>query len=318
MALELLAGPFTLSSTLGDSVRITIVGGVTLGWYDTMGLFSVLDIYNDGVFVTQGIAVIVYDGQCFLRGPAFSGFSKWFGVDAPSKGLLAGVGTNVTTFDPRTGGRGDTLFAHVGSQSIVRLTDRLLRTTAAFGHYTIETSTDGATWTTEKTITGSGTGTASFTLLKTGKLIIGWTNGWVTTYDTIAQEQVGVDKHVGYTTGLMGIWYSEKHRFFVALYNAGSNVYHLRIWADVPLPSALSNPTASPALTKGRVSTLTVTLTGSNGEPCVGELVDWTLTGDGALSSSQSTTDASGHATTEYIAPVDSLPTVTIDAEVLI
>ena len=121
-------------------------------------------------------------------------------------------------------------------------------------------------------------------------------------------------KKIGFTTEIRGIWYSEKHDIFISLHGAYSATVPMttRIWANSPRPTALSNPTGAPF--KGRSSLVTVQLTGADGEACPGERIDWTLTGSGALSVAQSTTDASGYATTRYIALLTGLPTVTIGA----
>jgi hypothetical protein len=58
-------------------------------------------------------------------------------------------------------------------------------------------------------------------------------------------------------------------------------------------------------------------LTGSNGEPCPGELVGWTMTGDGSLLADQSTTDGNGYAFTQYVAPFSIVTSPTITATVL-
>lgn len=114
-----------------------------------------------------------------------------------------------------------------------------------------------------------------------------------------------------------GCWYIAAHDIFISIHNiADSSQQELRIWANEIAPATLSNPVALSPLLKGKVSAVEVRLLGDYSEPVEGALVDWTLTGAGALSPLQSSTDSEGKARTHYIAPLDSLPTITVQASV--
>jgi hypothetical protein len=124
---------------------------------------------------------------------------------------------------------------------------------------------------------------------------------------------------MGHPTGLgmacKGCWYIAEHNIFISIHNiTGSSQQELRIWANETAPASLSNPVALNPLLKGKVTQIEVQLLGDYSEPVEGVLVDWTLTGDGALSPLQSRTDSQGKARTKYIAPLDSLPTITVQA----
>ena len=89
-----------------------------------------------------------------------------------------------------------------------------------------------------------------------------------------------------------------------------------RIWAKTVRPASVSAPTYSPVPAAGRRSTVTARVLGSFGEPCVGEVVAWSLSGPGSLALAATTTDEAGNARTYYDAPLDSAGEPTISAEV--
>lgn len=174
-------------------------------------------------------------------------------------------------------------------------------------------------WATIATLTSPGT--ASFgpklSLDRDGKLYIGYDNGVILIYDTVTAQQL-TTKYIDATLANgRGVWYAAKYDVFLSLhYNSGDQYHYLRVWATTPRPSQLSAPTALSAVQRGRATTYRVQLRGSNNEACPGETVSWSLAGAGILLEEQSTTDASGYATTRVIAPVGSLPTLDLTATV--
>jgi hypothetical protein len=71
----------------------------------------------------------------------------------------------------------------------------------------------------------------------------------------------------------------------------------LSVWSLDVLPASLSDPALlSGHSAKGNIAGLGVQLLGDSGEPCEGELIDWSLTGAGELLDQQSMTDANGQA----------------------
>lgn len=71
----------------------------------------------------------------------------------------------------------------------------------------------------------------------------------------------------------------------------------LSVWSLEVEPKTLANPTVIREQVKaGRVTTFQTRALGDQGEPCVGEYIDWELTGKGRLLTLQSKTDEQGYA----------------------
>jgi hypothetical protein len=107
-------------------------------------------------------------------------------------------------------------------------------------------------------------------------------------------------------------WYSPRFDVFIVLFADNT----VAVYAAAPQPAALTAPVAVPNLTRAQVCTVRTQLLGADGEACPNELIDWTLTaGDGELLTAQSTTDADGYATAQYLAPMTGGTNPTIAAE---
>jgi hypothetical protein len=132
-------------------------------------------------------------------------------------------------------------------------------------------------------------------------------------YDVVSKTQVGQTRYVG--ESFYGIWYVPKWDVFI-MHTVGTGNGQIKILADATQPATLSNPAALTAVTAGRVSQLQVQLLGSNSEPCVGELINWSVSaGAGVLTAPQSTTDANGYAITGLLIPIGASGSVTVNAE---
>lgn len=171
-----------------------------------------------------------------------------------------------------------------------------------------------AGWTSEATYTGlSGSAYGYATWSKTaraGRFYVISGGGPGAVYDADAQEFVSGT--AVYLPANDAAFYSPRLKVFLVLDGASVSVY-----AASPLPSSLSNPAAVGTLTRGRVNTVRVRLLGGNSEPCVGELVNWSLTaGDGELLTQQSQTGADGYAAALYLAPLTGGTNPTIEAQV--
>jgi hypothetical protein len=128
-------------------------------------------------------------------------------------------------------------------------------------------------------------------------------------YDVSLKTQIGATLNIGEEPD--GCWYVPKHDVFVELKNK-----QLKILANAIQPATLSNPAATPAVGAGLVSRLQVQLLGTQGEPCVGELIDWSVwAGVGSLTVPQSATDSNGYATSALVVPVGSAGSVTVNAQ---
>lgn len=164
---------------------------------------------------------------------------------------------------------------------------------------------------TEATLIGAGGGRPTASRTRSANVIaLAWTTGPVCYYDVVARAQVGVASNIGVNGGA---WYSVKHDIFVALLS-----HQIKVFANAVRPASLSNPSALSTVARAHVSEVRVRLLGANADACAGELVNWSVTaGSGALKLAQSETDADGYAYNEYVAPVATTGSVTVQAQVL-
>jgi hypothetical protein len=121
---------------------------------------------------------------------------------------------------------------------------------------------------------------------------------------------------------LDGTWCDRTLGVFISHYRVvGASDTHPKsvicVWAQDTVPVSLSVPAATPVPAKAHSAVITATLTGDQGEPCPGWLVDWSASGaSGTVDPAQSYTDSTGTATTRYFGPMASGGTETITAEV--
>ena len=311
MALELLAGPFDVTyngAITGYNVRPT--------WTDPEGLVGFL---TDGG--TAKYQIVQLDGVTHVRNNDASAFKaqslSWdFVQDAP---LYFGFGgSGIYEFDALTGSIGALITGGYAGYPVARMADRWL---AAQGNnfnavhiYWFPLNNPAAQPTIEATLLAGRTlsGAGIISDAGGGKLYAGFTNGDIYCYDHAGRAQVGPWQSINLTN--KGIWYSRKWDIFISLHYVGANHDQIRIWANETRPAVLSNPTALSSVLRGKVTTLRVQLLGDAGEPAPNELVDWALSGPGALSTLQGATDADGFATVDYIAPTGSLGSFTLGA----
>jgi hypothetical protein len=167
----------------------------------------------------------------------------------------------------------------------------------------------------EAPLVGVGNGVANVSRTRRRDTIcLIYVSGEVVYYDYVLREQVGDIAFVGAN---VGAWYSPRHDVFVVLTETTAPQY-LSVYANSVAPTSISAPDPDPPLTRGRVSTIRVTVTGSHSDACVGELIDWELSGPGALLAQQSTTDAQGIARVGYVAPITLSTDPTITASLTI
>lgn len=156
---------------------------------------------------------------------------------------------------------------------------------------------------------GSGRPTASRTRAP-NVIALAYSTGPVVYYDVVNRVQVGTVSNIGTNDGA---WYSLKHDIFVAMLT-----HQIKVFANTVRPASLSNPAALTTVAQAHVSEVRVRLLGANADACASELVNWSITvGSGALKLAQSETDANGYAYNEYVAPVGTTGSVTIQAQVL-
>jgi hypothetical protein len=174
-------------------------------------------------------------------------------------------------------------------------------------------SADGITFTAEYTFPTP----AGYTLVNvsrgrsTSEVCITYSNGslgQIRFYDTVGKVQIGDTLHLSDAPD--GCWYVPKYDIFVEL-----KTQQLKILADAVQPYSISAPTATPAVDAGLVSQLQVQLLGAQSEPCIGELINWSITaGSGSLIKPQSTTDGNGYATNALVIPVGSTGSTSVSA----
>lgn len=123
-----------------------------------------------------------------------------------------------------------------------------------------------------------------------------WSDGEFRFYDTHTRTMSPI-----MNTGMshIGMVYAPEFGVVVSLHGS-SSPYQLRVWSLETVPDTLSDPEViSGELLGGRVVTYRVRAMGAHSDPCVGELIDWTLTGEGILLDAQSETDEDGYAITK-------------------
>jgi hypothetical protein len=299
--LEVLAGPF--DRLLPDSSTAPSVPDAF--WDDRLGLGGWHSAH--GYYVTQ------LDGTTHQRARAYQ--MGRFAIDDTTDGWLQTSVTNAQAYpwDYASGTRTGAAVIAGGTNDAdfdVRLPDRLLRARKSGGSLVVEwRPTDlSAGWVTEATVSVGGSG-ADVHVSRAGGLRywLACEDGRTALYDSLAVAWLRTGM---YLPAHDGAWYSPRLGVFVALDSDQVSVY-----AATPLPTTVAAPSGSPV--RGRVNIVTTRVTGSNGEACPEELVDWALTaGSGEMIDAQSTTDDEGYATARYLAPMTGGTNPTIRAQV--
>jgi hypothetical protein len=123
-------------------------------------------------------------------------------------------------------------------------------------------------------------------------------------YDTLSQSLSSPVYHLGRTT--LAVVFAVEWGVIVSL-QSESGQYTFRVWSLDVVPTTISAPQLIAGSTAaGHVATYQVRVTGDQNDGCVGELVNWSLAGDGVLLHVQSTTDQNGYATTQVSYPTDA------------
>lgn len=306
MALEVLSGPSPV--TLLGSPMAGVSGGNAAAWIQGLGLLA---SGSDGGL--GAMYAIELDGTAHRRSDFNATPNLALNLPAGYQRGLARIGTtSIFAFDWLTAQQGLTpLYSRTGAnygQIHVICADRFLQ----FNGTTVSSSplTDGAAFAPEYTWPGSDSG-SNVSLSPVSDRIVCvcfGSSGQIRFYDVIAKAQVGPIRYLSETCA--GAWYVAKHGIFVELIGLD-----LKIRADATRPAHLTNPAALTAIAAGYASTVEVVATGDAGEPCIGELINWSITaGAGALSASQTATDETGTAQVEYSAPVAATGSVSISA----
>jgi hypothetical protein len=307
MALELLYGP---SDVTVDGIAVASIGGFM--WLQGIGLLAVLHP-TGGSF---GFYAVQMDGVAEGPRSGYNGIGFNPVLDLRStRGLAVKTASDLYNFNWLVGQPDPTSFLHSfpGVLSIAVITaDRYVGFFDSGSGVQAQSTHDGTTYTAEYTFSAPFTGGTLVNVSRgrsTTEVCLVFNSGQIRFYDTIGKTQSGPTLFIGEDPD--GCWYVPKHDVFVELKNK-----QLKILANAIQPATLSDPAATPAVGAGLVSQLQVQLLGAQGEPCVGELIDWSVSaGVGSLTVPQSATDSSGHATSALVVPVGSTGSVTVNAQ---
>jgi hypothetical protein len=309
MALEVLAGPYSITTDGGTPIDSFPSGGQEGAYIQGLGLFVMLSPASEG----SKLCAVQWDGTAHRRGITANitpiipnlrdgGFAYRHAFHLYAIDILA-ARNDPTAFYDSPGG---TLAMHVICP------DRFLR----FSLGTVQSSplNDGVTFTTE--YTWSGTALGSILTVSPGGapniLCVASHNspGQIRFYDIVKKTQVGSVLYVGEAHD--GVWYVPKHNVFLEVHTK-----QVKVLANAVRPATLANPSALATVQAGRTVQVRTRLLGAQSEPCVGELIDWSITaGSGSLADAQTTTDADGYAYNTLVSAVGSSGNVTVQATV--
>ena len=301
MALEHLAGPFTITNRLIEAPVGKTIAGAPI-WIDGRGLL--LPISSEGVYLVQ------LDGAAYPVATESNdyGLALVGSGSAPSTrprgyGLSDSLGTYgewdidaVTLFKTNRVGES---YVTLG-RNFARLHDRYVYPLA------------GRIYTRPLDLSASGVIEASIDNLTHGvslswaagnELVVGSSDGLIARYDWIKKSFVGELRTIGMTC--LGLWWSEKHGIYLSLHNTGTTLA-LRVWVATVQPAVVGTPSPDAPLTAGHRTRIRATVLGAHTDPCAGEVVAWSLTGPGTLAPRACATDDDGVAETWYDAPLNS------------
>jgi len=334
MTLEIMAGPINMSLDPEDSTIGGVAGFNGLraeqyedehGWF---GVHAVGDMTGCG---NSGIVTCNIDGVTRLRSylPAGTVISRFQQDDLTNNVIASTAGAAPYLFSPTVGGANP-------RTALNSMVDGKIRT--RIGWYNLSgnnlqiaplDAADDLEFVTEHTFSPGLTLDSSRWHLTLGpdNLIYIYTgdatNPLLVAYDYVKKAEVFANP--GLATGRLELdhqvdrcVYSRKLDVFMTYEEDGltSGQGILHVFSLELGPSALSAPTASPAVTAGAVSTISVSLTDDQGIGIPDRLIDWSITvGNGDLLDVQTTTDEDGVATTQYRAEITGGVDPTIQAQ---
>lgn len=314
--LEQLAGPFAIHDSDGGAITLSPIIGAwaPIIWDDDIGLIGYA---TAGSFA--GYAVMQLDGLAFLRADLTHAYSLMRDMTGTSILAKSFLNDALMLFNKTAGVFGDPILGVPWPLPGFTVTNYVYALGARVADRDLRVSNGTVKWTsladptgpaTEYTFTGSLSGVPQFSRTRFPSVIcMVWPDGTVAYYDWRLKTEVFARQHL---PANHGAWYSPRLGIFVVLDTSD----RIAVYATTVQPDALSDPAAVTPLLKGKVSEVRVTLTGSNGEPCPGEIIEWSLAGPGDLAAEQSTTDSAGVASVRYIAPLtlSTNPTITATA----
>jgi hypothetical protein len=305
MALEVLYGPVNVNV---GGVPVASVTGYT--WMQGLGLLAVVNPVS-----AYGFYAVQMDGNAQGPRSTFNGSSFSPVLDLRSvRGLAVATVTDLFNFN-YLAGNPDPVSLLTGV-SVFRIkviaADRYLAFYNTGSDVQVLATHDGTTFTPEYTFAAPFTGGTLVNVSRgrsTTEICLIFNAGQIRFYDVSLKKQIGATLFIGEAPD--GCWYVPKYDVFVEMKSQ-----QIKILTDATAPDSLSNPVASPSVAAGIASQVSVQLLGAQSEPCVGELINWSIrSGTGTLAEPQSATDATGTAINTLIIPVGSSGSVAVDAQ---
>lgn len=320
MACEILAGPFPIVDTVSGDAPIQVAERIACYYDDDVGLVSPR---QDG----RGNAIIQMDGSSYVRSYAPYASAMLLDYQHPGQylkvqevfGSYIGEWDKFATVRMRTA---PVLSSGVDFLMCARMADRWLsfgihgvswRPLDLSADWVYELTYDTQTYN-EITVSWSW-GLVGYSFTEQDDIVcIGYDSGLAIFYNHVTKQIV--KKY--FTQTNKGLWYSPRFGVFIVMGFVNTEPRHhtLTIFHKDVRPYSISVPAAQGPILKGKTTVFRTRVLGSNGEPCVGEIVTWTLTGSGSLSALQSIANDDGYAEIRYAAPVDSAPSFDLSVEV--
>lgn len=300
MALELLAGPFPILDKDGESLSITTGQYNPKAFYDDE--IGVLAFSSGDYTVTQ------LDGKAYRRSDGSGGNSGGALVlDLTDQGkrlmfLSPLFFDSLFDFNKKSGTLKD-IVIDAETSDLIDLQAKCMDRYLSVQNNTVKAQPlDLSTaFMTECTLVGYGSGRANLSRTREADIIcLIWPSGHVLYYDYVNKVQAPGSAFIAVN---YGAWYSAKYDIFVML--TPQDPTQIKVYASSVLPTNISNPTAFPGLVKGKMSVISVTVSGANSDKCKNEMIEWSLEGPGELVTTQSLTNELGIASVKYIAPLD-------------
>lgn len=281
-----------------------------IGWYPDVGLIlGVLDVPTNHI----ALGVATMDGFWEERSSEGFGGNRRFGW-WPDGGRMEMIdlGGPEREIDPVLLAyrelEKEPFYDGIWAYQWVRLSDRHIYTTGfginAVTKKVITTEFTGlplmASW------IGPGRGTGEVFLSGAGPIgSYAWASACF--YNTLKREVSSPVMYLSVSPDRLKVTYAPEFGVMISVHDDTTpDRRYLRIWSLEVEPSIVTEAEVIRGEARaGCVPTYRVQVTGAQGEPCPGELVDWTVSGVGRLERSQSKTDDDGYATVKVIYGLD-------------
>lgn len=320
MALELLAGPFTIKALDGVPVDGATLSSVTQRGYDEDVGFMCNSSAKTYTVSMDGIGVVLSDtdkvSYCIdLSDYPLRVSRKYQVVDTLFEDKVykynkyAGVRQGLPVY---SGGTLDTYNIRI------KLPDRYLGVINGGVYFKpLSLTPPSVNGTLEATVVkGTWAGAATLSQIPTvsvtrdlAVLAFAYIDGQIVYYNHVTKAQVGRVDMIGANKGA---WYNERHNIWVKWGTDDK----ISVYAVTPVPYSITTPAGAAPL-KGKTQVYSVTVKGQHEELVTDELIDWTLSGGsvGSLERAQSKTSSLGVASIRYIAPTNTVGSATLIAE---